>query len=38
MQAFQVRHGAAESNLDAGDDVVDEDENAPPEADEHDDE
>jgi hypothetical protein len=38
MQAFQVRHGAAASDLDAGDDVVDEDENAPPEADEHDDE
>jgi hypothetical protein len=34
MQAFQVRHGVGESNLDAGDDVVDEDENAPPEADE----
>jgi hypothetical protein len=34
MQAFQVRHGVGESGLDAGDDIVDEDENAPPEADE----
>jgi hypothetical protein len=34
MQAFQVRHGVGESGLDAGDDVVDEGENAPPEADE----
>jgi len=35
MQAFQVRHGTALSDgLDAGDDIVDEDENAPPEADE----
>lgn len=34
MQAFQVRHGAGLSGgLDAGDDIVDEDENAPPEAD-----
>jgi hypothetical protein len=35
MQAFQVRHGSALSGgLGAGDDVVDEDENAEPEADE----
>ncbi len=34
MQAFQVRHGAGAGALDAGDDLVDEDENAPPEADE----
>lgn len=35
MQAFQVRHGTALSGgLDAGDDIVDEAENAPPEADE----
>jgi len=34
MQAFQVRHGSALSGLDAGDDIVDEAENAPPEADE----
>jgi hypothetical protein len=34
MQAFQVRHGVGESGLDAGDDIVDEDENAPPQADE----
>jgi hypothetical protein len=35
MQAFQVRHGASLSaGLGAGDDVVDEDENAEPEADE----
>jgi hypothetical protein len=34
MQAFQVRHGTALSDgLDAGDDIVHEDENAPPEAD-----
>ncbi len=38
MQAFQVRHGAGASSLDAGDDLVDEDENAPPEADVLDDE
>jgi len=39
MQAFQVRHGAAlGGGLDAGDDIVEEDENAPPEADELDDE
>ncbi len=38
MQAFQVRHGSALSGgLDAGDDVVDETENAPPVADELDD-
>jgi hypothetical protein len=38
MQAFQVRHGAgAVADLDAGDDLVDEHENAPPEADELDD-
>jgi hypothetical protein len=35
MQAFQVRHGAALSGgLGAGDDIVDDDENAEPEADE----
>ena len=35
MQAFQVRHGASlAAGLDAGDDIVDEDENAEPEADE----
>jgi hypothetical protein len=35
MQAFQVRHGSAlSSGLGPGDDVVDEDENAEPEADE----
>jgi hypothetical protein len=34
MQAFQVRHGAGAGALDAGDDLVDDDENAPPEADE----
>jgi hypothetical protein len=35
MQAFQVRHGSALSaGIDAGDDIVDEDENAEPEADE----
>ena len=39
MQAFQVRHGASLSaGLGAGDDVVDEDENAEPEADELEDE
>jgi hypothetical protein len=38
MQAFQVRHGAGASALDAGDDLVDDQENAPPEADELDDE
>ena len=38
MQAFQVRHGAGAGALDAGDDLVDDDENAPPEADELDDE
>ena len=39
MQAFQVRHGASLSTgLGAGDDVVDDDENAEPEADELDDE
>jgi hypothetical protein len=38
MQAFQVRHGAGASALDAGDDLVDDAENAPPEADELDDE
>ena len=37
MQAFQVRHGAGAASLDAGDDIVDDDENAPPEADELDD-
>ena len=35
MQRFQVRHGAALSGgLGAGDDIVDDDENAEPEADE----
>ena len=35
MQAFQVRHGATlGAGLGAGDDIVDEDENAEPEADE----
>ena len=35
MQAFQVRHGATlGAGLDEGDDIVDEDENAEPEADE----
>jgi hypothetical protein len=35
MQAFQVRHGTALSGgLGAGDDIVDDDENAEPEADE----
>jgi hypothetical protein len=35
MEAFQVRHGAGDaSRLDAGDDVVDDDENEPPEPDE----
>jgi hypothetical protein len=35
MQAFQVRHGSALSaGIDAGDDIVDDDENAEPEADE----
>ena len=38
MQAFQVRHGAGAGALDAGDDLVDDDENAPPEADPLDDE
>jgi len=39
MQAFQVRHGTAlTASLGAGDDVVDEDENAEPEADELEDE
>jgi hypothetical protein len=39
MEAFQVRHGAGDSTrLDAGDDVVHADENAPPEADEVEDE
>ncbi len=33
MQAFQVRHGASLGALDAGDDIVDDDENAEPEAD-----
>jgi len=38
MQAFQVRHGASlGAGLDAGDDIVDADENAEPEADELDD-
>ena len=38
MQSFQVRHGATlGAGLDAGDDIVDEDENAEPEADELDD-
>lgn len=34
MQAFQVRHGAGAAGLDAGDDIVDDEENAPPAADE----
>ncbi|CAN5565598.1 hypothetical protein BH20ACT17_BH20ACT17_15580 [soil metagenome] len=35
MQAFQVRHGSALSGgMGAGDDIVDDDENAEPEADE----
>ena len=35
MQAFQVRHGASlGGSVGAGDDIVDEDENAEPEADE----
>jgi hypothetical protein len=35
MQAFQVRHGAVlGGGLDAGDDIVEQHENAPPEADE----
>jgi hypothetical protein len=35
MQVFQVRHGSALSaGIDAGDDIVDDDENAEPEADE----
>ena len=34
MQAFQVRHGTALVAGDADDDIVDEDENAEPEADE----
>ena len=39
MQAFQVRHGSALSaGLGEGDDIVDDDENAEPEADELDDE
>jgi hypothetical protein len=39
MQAFQVRHGTAlTASLGAGDDVVDDDENAEPEADELDEE
>jgi len=39
MQAFQVRNGAVlGGGLDAGDDIVEEDENAPPEADELEDE
>jgi hypothetical protein len=39
MQAFQVRHGAAlGAGLDAGDDIVDDHENAEPEADELDEE
>ncbi|MBA3329160.1 MAG: hypothetical protein H0T43_12755 [Solirubrobacterales bacterium] len=34
MEAFQVRHGAGSSSrLEAGDDIVDAGENAPPEAD-----
>lgn len=37
MEAFQVRHGAGSSSrLQDGDDVVEADENAPPEADEPD--
>ena len=39
MQAFQVRHGTSlGAGLGAGDDIVDEDENAEPEADELEDE
>jgi len=39
MQAFQVRHGSVlGGGMDAGDDIVDGDENAPPEADEREDE
>ena len=38
MQAFQVRHGAALTADLTGDDIVDDDENAEPEADELDDE
>jgi hypothetical protein len=39
MQAFQVRHGSALAAADHGDDeIVDEDENAEPEADEFEDE
>jgi hypothetical protein len=39
MQAFQVRHGAGfHGHVSAGDDIVAEDENAEPEADELDDE
>ena len=38
MQAFQVRHGSALTADLGGDDVVDDDENAEPEADELDDE
>lgn len=39
MQAFQVRHGAVlGGGLDEGDDIVDEDENRPPEANELEDE
>ena len=38
MQAFQVRHGAGAGALDSGDDLVDDEENEPPEADELDDE
>jgi hypothetical protein len=39
MQAFQVRHGSTlGAGLGAGDDIVDEDENAEPEADELEDE
>jgi hypothetical protein len=38
MQAFQVRHGASlNAGLGAGDDIVDDDENAEPEADAFDD-
>jgi hypothetical protein len=38
MQAFQVRHGSALTADLGGDDIVDDDENAEPEADEFDDE
>lgn len=38
LQAFQVRHGAARGAVLGDDDIVDEDENAEPEADELDDE